>query len=161
MECDLCGKTATAVAEIEGAKLTVCDNCAKHGKNVKQLPSTVKQKPSSATEQKRRPIQRPTQEISEGVRRDFAKVLQQERAKRKLTQEEFAKVIQIKLSTYHHFESGSMLPDIELARKLEHMLKIPLIAIQKQETWDRKESVDETPKGMSISDFILKKKPGK
>ncbi len=135
----------------------MCENCAKHGKNVRQLPSTVKQKPTPAGEQKRRPPQRPSQEISEGVRRNFSKVLQQERAKRKLTQEEFAKIIQIKLSTYHHFESGSMLPDLELARKLEHVLKIPLIAIQKQETWDRKEAADDAPQGMVISDFIKKK----
>lgn len=158
MECDMCGKTATVIAEIEGARLNACANCAKHGKLIRQIP--VAEKKSKSSEPKA-PVRRErVEQIVEEIRKDFPKVLRAEREKRNLTQEDFAKILQIKLSTYHHFESGLMAPDLELARKLEHALKIPFITTQKQESWSKPEdkiNPDEN-REMMVSDFIKIKK---
>lgn len=156
MDCDMCGKEAAAIVEIEGARMTVCGSCSKHGKLVRQLPQApVKRRSSSIAVARPEPI-REQSEISEQVRKDLPELLRKERSKRKMTHDEFAAVLQVRASTYHHFESGVILPDIELARRMEHALKLPIVQTVKtiKGAWKNDE---EKKRGLSLGDFIKKK----
>ena len=147
MDCDLCGKTATAKAMVEGAQLTVCGDCAKHGQNVRSLPQAPMKKSSKAV------IQQPKEELIESVRPDIAKLLHQHREKLKLTQEQFASKLQIRASTYNHYESGAVVPDIATARKLEHVLKLPLVVHIRMASNETKQEIG---RGMTFGDFVKK-----
>lgn len=157
MECDMCGKQATAMAEIEGAKLAVCDACGKHGRIVKQLPRAAPKGPASARPVVRSAPIREQSEISEQVRKDLPEILRKEREKRKMTHEEFSAILNVRASTYHHFESGAILPDVELARRIEHALKIPIVQTVKTIKGEWKNDTD-AKKGLSLGDFIKTKK---
>ena len=151
MECDLCGKPATSKATIEGAKLTVCANCAKHGTDVRSLPQQAPAKRQAAAS-----TSLTKEELVEQVRPDTAKLLRQHREKLGLNHEQFAAKLQIRASTYHHYESGTTLPDITTARKLEHILKVPLVVHIKTQT--PVATAQEEKRGMMMADFMKKKK---
>jgi putative transcription factor len=70
-----------------------------------------------------------------------------------LKQEELAKKIAEKESVIHKLESGSIIPAIPLARKLEKFLRIALvetIEVDSPETSDRRSSSD----GLTLGDLI-------
>jgi uncharacterized protein (TIGR00270 family) len=155
MECEMCGKQATAIAKIEGTQLNVCDSCARHGTVVKQLPPPkVVQKHKSIAVAKPEPAVK--EELVEQVRPDIAKLLRQHREKLKLNQEQFAAKLQVRASTYHHWESGAATPDITIARKLEPALKLPLVVHIKVSTPTEKKH--EEARGLTMGDFIKKRK---
>ncbi len=135
MRCEVCGhkihdEPITAV--IEGARLTVCVECSKHGKIVHQEevplatqkspqkpqapPSLVQRKPVVARVEM-------TQEITE----DYATKIRVAREKLGLTHEELGKKINEKASVLRNLEARKMAPNNQLASKLEHMLKIKLL----------------------------------
>ena len=148
MNCEMCGKAASAVARIEGAQLTVCASCARHGTLVRQLPQA--QKPS-----KKMPApEKSKEELIEQVRPDVARLLRQHREKLKLNQEQFAARLQIRASTYNHYESGAITPDIATARKLEHVLGVPLVVHVKVGGMEMKKA---DGRSMTMADFIKRK----
>jgi len=151
MDCEMCGKPATAKAKIEGTLLTVCANCARHGTDVRPLPQApVKKKAGSVL-----PDTRVKEELIETVRPDIAKLLRQHREKLKLNHEQFAAKLQIRASTYHHYENGAAIPDIATARKLEHELKVPIVVHMKVAT--PVGAAHDAPRGMTMGDFFKKK----
>ncbi|MBI2665991.1 TIGR00270 family protein [Candidatus Woesearchaeota archaeon] len=120
--CELCGKqTELVTASVEGADLEVCSNCARHG--------TIKRK---ALVQSYRPKPLP-QLPEETVVKNFAIMLRLEREKRGLTQEDFAKLLQEKESIVTKWESGSLLPEVAIAKKLEKILGLSVVEIEKRE----------------------------
>jgi putative transcription factor len=129
MDCDLCGKQAIMIARIEGAQLTVCASCGKHGTLVKQLPVQTKTLRTTSQLQAAAAAKSAVvkEELIETVRKDVGKLLRTHREKLGLNQEQFAAKLQIRASTYHHYESGATVPDIAAARKLEQVLKVPLV----------------------------------
>jgi putative transcription factor len=148
----MCGKPATSKAMIEGALMNVCDTCARFGTNVRPLPrAPVATKKSSSVQHETK------EELIETVRPDIAKLLQQHRMKLKLNQEQFASKLQIRASTYNHYESGAVVPDTATARKLEHVLKMPLVVHMKVNT-PVHATKDEETRGMTMADFMKKKK---
>jgi len=159
MECDLCGKTASATATVEGAKLTVCAACAKHGENVREIriQAPVKKKPSQSAAG---PGSSATQkeELIEIVRPDFAKLLRQYREKQKLNQEQFAAKLQIRPSVYSHYENGNTTPDTATARKLEHIIGTPLVVHIKVQSAPTHSAEDHQARGLQLGDFFKKKK---
>jgi uncharacterized protein (TIGR00270 family) len=150
MDCEMCGKTAVAKAAVEGALLYVCASCAKHGSNARAIPQAPpKQKKSLQAES--RP---PREELIEQVRPDVAKLLRQAREKLKLDPEQYAAKLQIRLSTYHHYESGAAVPDIPTARKLEHALGVPLVVHVRVSSGPVKH---EESRGLQLGDFLKRR----
>lgn len=138
MRCEVCGHkihTEPITAIIEGARLTVCIECSKHGKIVTQDDYTLKTKPTGKTiaptvhvpiiVQKKKPEVKVqiTQEIVE----DFSTKIRQAREKLGLTHEDLGKRINEKSSVIAKLETGKMEPSNVLATKLEHALKIKLL----------------------------------
>jgi uncharacterized protein (TIGR00270 family) len=152
MDCEMCGKVATAKAKIEGVDMAVCGSCARYGTAVRQLPQQSKPtRPAVRSE----PL--PREEIVETVRPDTPKILRRHRESLKLNQEQFAAKLQIRASTYNHYESGTSLPDITMARKIEHVIKTPLVVHMKMGAAPAKAEEGEA-RGLQLGDFLKKKR---
>ena len=132
MRCEVCGykiRNDPIRAVIEGAKLTVCSECAKHGKVIYEeavakqkparkpfVPIPVKKKVAKATVDT-------TREIVEG----YDLKIRRAREKLGLSHEELGKKINEKASLISKIETGKMTPNNQLVTKLEHTLKIKLL----------------------------------
>jgi putative transcription factor len=134
LRCEVCGRKIheePITAVIEGAKLTVCVECSKHGKIIHEeevaIPQKSLKKPQAppALVQKKPAVAKVniTQEIIE----DYANKIRAAREKLVLTHEELGKKINEKASVLRNLETGKMTPNNQLAAKLEHMLKIKLL----------------------------------
>ena len=58
---------------------------------------------------------------------DYSKKLQQARNQRNMTQEEFAKILNEKMSVVQKWESGNLKPRIDVAKSLERQLNLKLL----------------------------------
>ena len=141
MRCEVCGRKihgAPIRTLIEGAKLTVCIECSKHGKIIREeeaeFGQRVPKKPLTPVSfvQKKKPVQAKvdtTQEIVEG----YDSKIRQAREKLGLSHEELGKKINEKASVLSKLETGKMTPNNMLVTKLEHVLKIKLLVPIKEE----------------------------
>lgn len=130
--CELCGVRIEGKPNrvfIEGAVFIVCGGCVKYGG--KELPMIDRRPPSSIGARQTRgvkPSPRPRRfeemyEVVEG----YAKLVYEARDSFGLTRELLASQIGEKESVVKRIESGRMVPPIELARKLERVLKVKLL----------------------------------
>ncbi|MGC8999213.1 MAG: multiprotein bridging factor aMBF1 [Candidatus Bathyarchaeia archaeon] len=138
MRCEVCGRKIHGKpirAIIEGAKLTVCSECSKHGtiiweEETKQ-PPTLKPKPKTAQSQTlKAQAVRKTQTVLENTLElvdDYDVKVRQAREKLGLTHEELGKKINEKVSVLKKVETRKIKPDDKLAAKLEHALRIKLL----------------------------------
>ncbi len=134
MRCEVCGHkihTEPVRAIIEGAKLTVCVECSKHGKVIMhEEPSpaqkALKKPQTPITVTQKKPFVAKV-EITQEVAQDYAIKIKSAREKLSLTHEELGKKINEKASVLRNLEAGKMAPNNQLASKLEHMLKIKLL----------------------------------
>ena len=132
MRCEVCGckiRGGPFRIIIEGAKLTVCSECSKHEKIIREeptlkqgpprkplMPIPVKKKTATATVDI-------TQEVVEG----YDSKIRQAREKLGISHEELGKKINEKASVLRKLETGKMTPNNMLVTKLEHALKIKLL----------------------------------
>ena len=135
MRCEVCGhkihdEPITAI--IEGARLTVCVECSKHGKIIHQeevaltKPDLKKPPQAPRTLVQKKPVVANVQ-ITQELAQDYANKIRVAREKLALTHEELGKKINEKASVLRNLEAGKMQPNNQLASKLEHMLKIKLL----------------------------------
>jgi putative transcription factor len=132
LRCEVCGckiHGSPIRAVIEGAKLTVCSECSKHGKIIREKP-TLKQgpprKPLAPIPVKKKTATAMvdiTQEVVEG----YDSKIRQAREKLGISHEELGKKINEKASVLRKLETGKMTPNNMLVTKLEHALKIKLL----------------------------------
>ncbi len=142
--CNLCGKeTELVTAIIEGTELKVCNNCARHGK--------VLRKPQEFT--KRVFIQK--KEIEYNIVENYAELIRKKREKLQLTQEDFSKKLNERLSIMQKIENSQMKPPIGLAKKLEKELDIKLLEEVKESS---AETTKEKKEAFTIGDFIKVRK---
>jgi putative transcription factor len=123
---------------IEGAKLTVCTECSKHGKSTWEEPSkptVVFQRQTGMNQgtivhgpiQIRKKVITARVDTSQEVVQDYAEVIRQAREKFGLSTEDLGKKINEKESVLRKIETGKMSPNDQLISKLEHALKIKLL----------------------------------
>ena len=126
----------------------MCSNCSKFGVVVKKK------------EEKRKEIKftrLPEDEVNEFVVDDYSIEVKQSRERSGLTQVELAKKLNIKESVVHKIESSSLIPSLDLARKLEIVLKIKLI--ERNNARYEKKNISLRDKDLTIGDLInLKRK---
>jgi putative transcription factor len=135
LRCEVCGRKIRGKPYkviIEGARLTVCDDCSKHGKvtwEEEPKPKAVLKprgpKPSSKV-QSRAPARAPLETTLE-LAEDFDTKIRQAREKLGLSHEELGRRLNEKVSLLRKIETRKMTPNNLLATKLEHALKIKLI----------------------------------
>lgn len=137
MRCEVCGHKIYGKSyrvTIEGAKLTVCGKCAKHGRVVweekKSKPVTARTKVATRrlpfnTEREKQP--QSAVESSLELTEDFDVKIRQARRKLGLSHEDLGRKIREKVSVLKKVEMRKMVPNNKLATKLEHTLKIKLL----------------------------------
>lgn len=155
MQCDICGKDKELViALIEGTEINVCNDCAKFGKTIKKIRPEQKKKqlPSSTGLAKEKILEK--EKVSDIVE-NYASIIRNAREKLGLTQKEFAKKINEKLSMVHNLETGKHEPSLKLAEKLEKILHIKLIEEYEEEKPAMQKSRDSA---FTLGDFISIKK---
>jgi putative transcription factor len=164
VRCEVCGRKIHADpirVNIEGAKLTVCAECAKHGKliypneenNAPKSPflivasgSSISSASTSSTGAVAKPKKQPqmmqkkrnlvakveiTQELVEG----YPALIRVAREKLGYSHEDLGLKISERASVLKHIELGKMEPNNLLANKLEHTLKIKLLVpIEEEQT---------------------------
>lgn len=146
MQCELCGSTGHLTkARIEGVILTVCNDCSTLGTVLAPPPG-----------ERRKVTPLPKQETLYTIREGYPLLIKHKRETLGVTQEDFAKKINEKISVIHHLESGKLEPSIELAKKLERALGLRLV----EENQLVRESEKSGKKGiaLTIGDIIQLKK---
>jgi putative transcription factor len=135
LRCEVCGRKIHSEplrAIIEGAKLTVCTECSKHGKVIAHeeldlpTPKAASKTGASRPMSQKRPITARveiTQELVDG----YSNLIRAAREKLLLNHEDLGQKINEKASVLKHIESKKMAPNNLLATKLEHALKIKLL----------------------------------
>ncbi|MCK4550683.1 MAG: TIGR00270 family protein [Candidatus Aenigmarchaeota archaeon] len=115
-ECDMCGRQANRIIKcrIEGSVLSVCTRCAEYGAVIK-APKPVFSRSVSDTV------------LPESVVPDAASRIRRAREKQNLSMELLAQKMKEKESVLHRIEQGKFIPPINLARKIERVLRIVLI----------------------------------
>ncbi len=138
MNCDTCGKGGQLFdADIEGTVLVVCTDCAKFGK-VLRKHSTKDNFTQKFVETKKKVVESEPQKI---IVSNYSSIIKKAREKMGLNQEDFAKLLQEKVSLIQHWESGKMEPSILVAEKIEKQLKIKLVDVYRDDlTLETKEA---------------------
>jgi putative transcription factor len=141
LRCEVCGRKIhrrPIRAVVEGAKLTVCIECSKHGKIIRDEEAELGQKAPRrslkpiAFTQKKKTAQAKVEITQEVIERYDTKI-RQAREKLGLSHEALGKKINEKASVLSKLETGKMTPNNMLVTKLEHALRIKLLVPIKEE----------------------------
>ncbi|NLZ30747.1 MAG: TIGR00270 family protein [Methanomicrobiales archaeon] len=131
MQCELCGaliQGSPKTIQIEGAELSVCVRCAKHGTEVQQSRQrSVQKKPGFAvTQTRRRP--RDVFDLMEGeIVEDYADRIRVAREERGWSTLDLAQEVKEREVLIKKIEKGDLIPEDDLRRKLERTLEIRLL----------------------------------
>jgi len=134
MRCEVCGRRIIGPpfkANIEGAKMLVCGECAKLGsivwesKTEPRLKKVARRMPAPVLPPRKQP---PISVASDLELVDgFGAKVRAAREKLGLNHQELGKRISEKVSVLRKIESGKMTPDNLLTEKLEHALRLKLL----------------------------------
>ena len=143
--CELCGKdTQLIAAVVEGSELKVCSSCGRFGKLLHKPIARVAKVP----------VQK-SPEAVEVVVLDYAVRIRNAREKSGMTQKDFALKLNEKESIIHKLENGLFVPPIDLAKKLERLLRIKLVEIEEEE---KAETAKKSSGPLTIGDILNVKK---
>lgn len=134
MRCEVCGRRIIGPpfkANIEGAKMLVCGECAKLGsivweaKTEPRLKKVARRMPAPVLPPRKQPpiSVADNLELVDG----FGAKIRAAREKLGLNHQELGKRISEKVSVLRKIESGKMTPDNLLTEKLEHALRLKLL----------------------------------
>ncbi|MDG6221891.1 MAG: TIGR00270 family protein [Candidatus Bathyarchaeota archaeon] len=170
MQCEVCGRKIFGTpirGIIEGVQMTVCSQCGKLSEGFWE--PKPQPKPRLNKSMSRQPVQvfskrKPKASIPEmlEIADDYAHLIRQAREDFGLSHEDLGRKTQEKVSVIRKIESGKMIPDLGLAEKLEHTLKITL-RVPVVES-DNKFDSTSKPSGATLGDLInfeLKKEGAK
>jgi len=165
LRCEVCGRRIIGPpykAMIEGAKMLVCNECSKLGsvyweakteprmkKISKRLPQTVLA-----------PRRQPSIIVEESVELidDFGVKVRKAREKLGMSHKDLGKKISEKVSVLRKIESGKMTPDNLLTEKLQHALKIKLLAPVSEPKVPSKVLASSRPSAPTLGDIAHVKK---
>jgi putative transcription factor len=125
MRCEICGKKIIGTplkTKIESSIMLTCNECSKFGKVQKAPPTTTGRRTST----KRRRTFR-SREPDYEVVEDFNTLIREAREKKGWSREDLGEKVYEKVSVISRLESGRMVPDLKLARKIEVSLDIKLL----------------------------------
>ncbi len=152
MRCEICGKKLVEEplkTKIDGSIMLTCKECSKFGKVQREAPKPKRPgAPRSSRATKR--VQRP-REPAEEVVENFKDIVRQAREKKGWAREELAEKIYEKASVVGRIESGKMVPDLKLAKKIEKLMNVVLI--EKTDDVSADEMGHSKIKGSTIGDI--------
>lgn len=166
-ECQICGSIIWGKGQrviLEGARITVCHNCAQHGTKIQQPPShtygkkPIQKKPYTASKTQK-PKSTTIEELE--IVSDYARRVRNARNNLGLNQDQFAQKLNEKPSLIRRIETGKAEPTIKLAKKIQNLYKIQLLTKSDEIDYNVQENkfMKKSP-GSSLGDiaFIKKKK---
>jgi putative transcription factor len=127
MRCEICGKKIVEEpikTKVDGSIMLTCKECSKFGKVQREAPKP--KRPGAPRGGTPRRIQRP-KEPSEEVVENVNDIVRQAREKKGWSREELGEKIYEKASVVSRIESGKMVPDLKLARKIEKLMNIVIV----------------------------------
>jgi putative transcription factor len=147
LRCEVCGRKIHDNPNrviIEGAKLTVCNGCAKLGKATWEEPAKPTVIPQSHIGASHgTPMQGPIQirkriitakvDTSQEMTEGYGEIIRQAREKLGLSVEDLGMKINEKASVLRKIELGKISPDNLLVSKLERVMKIKLLSLVSEE----------------------------
>jgi putative transcription factor len=169
LRCEVCGSKIHGKPYnviIEGAKLSVCSECAKHGKVVieEPKPKIAVFKPKAAlppfkvqSKKSSKAVVETTQELVE----NFDLKIRQAREKLGFSHEELGKKINEKVSVLRKIETRKVKPDNILVTKLEHALKIKLLIPSSDERIQQTKVPKPVSRELTLGDLIQLNKKDK
>jgi putative transcription factor len=167
LRCEVCGCRINGKpfnVLIEGARLTVCSECAKHGKicydQPKPKPVLSAPRATPVTFKVRTKPQPPPVDTSLELVEDFGTKVRKAREKLGLSHEELGKKINEKVSLLRKIETGKMTPDNKLTATLEHVLKVKLIMSAKEEKVPQSKVSKKSSRELTLGDLIQLGKKG-
>jgi len=148
--CEICGKTIEKPVTIRFNKriLKVCNECKIIGEEIEYKPIEKKQIIKTITQQKKNVLKR---EPEYTIREDYAREIKKARENLGMTQDMLASLIGEKLSTLKKIEAGKLKPTIEMAKKIEKVLKINLLEI---ESIEEKEELKKKNISLTLGDIV-------
>ena len=155
MRCEVCGRKIRGKpfrVIIEGAKLTVCSRCSRHGKIIWEEATPKLTLPKTRTVAPPLKIQKAKTAETK---------IRHAREKLGLSHEDLGKKINEKVSVLKKIESGKMTPDNKLATKLEHALKIKLLVPPSEEKIPKKQITKPATRELTLGDLIQLNKKDK
>lgn len=161
MRCEICGKKIVGqpiTTKIDGSAMKVCKDCSKFGK-IQRPPSKPAhgRRPQGAARGGKTPQRRPRRrETTYELLEDHNVIIRQAREKKGWSREDFGKKINEKVSVVSRIETGHMVPDIKLARKIERILGVVLL--EKLEDTTDEEFKAGSLQGATIGDIARIKK---
>ncbi len=142
--CDLCGVEEELVeAIVEGALLSVCDRCSKHGEVIKVQPKII----TKRVEKEKKLDIGPVKMVVD----DYAELVRKAREKKGLKQKDLARSIGEKESTIHKVETSHLKPSLVLAKKFEVFLGVKLIGDYEDMP---KKKIDFRDSNLTVGDLI-------
>ncbi len=165
MRCEVCGRKIHGKpikALIEGAKLTVCSECSRHGtiiweEETKQTPMLKIKPKATPSKTLKTQVAGKTQIVFEDVLElvdDYDIRVRQAREKLGLTHEELGKKINEKVSVLKKVETRKIKPDNKLAAKLEHALRIKLLVPTSQEKAPATVTSKQPSRSLTLGDLV-------
>jgi len=156
MRCEICGKKLVEEplkTKVDGSIMLTCKECSKFGKVQREVPKPKRPEASRARTPRR--VQRP-REPAEEVVENVKDIVRQAREKKGWSREELGEKIYEKASVVSRIESGKMVPDLKLTRKIEKLMNIVLI--EKNEDLSSDETGHSKIRGATIGDIARIKK---
>ncbi len=168
LRCEVCGGKIHGKPNkviIEGAKLTVCSECSKHGKIVweEEKPKVTMPKPKTALPPLKTQSRKPsaaTVNTTHELIENFDLKIRQARERLGLSHEELGKKINEKVSVLKKIETRKMTPDNILATKLEHTLKTKLLVPASEEKISQLKSPKPASRELTLGDLIKLNRKG-
>lgn len=132
MECEVCGAPVERPfeAEIEGGVMKVCQRCARYGTVTRSHSSKVPNR--GPPKQSLGGLFRAPENVLE-CKDDYGGLIRNARENKDMTREDLGRTINEKASVIGRLESGAMMPDTKLARKIEKALGIKILEVQGEE----------------------------
>ena len=167
MRCEVCGcringKPFNVI--IEAARLTVCSECARHGKICYDEPrpkhAFVKPKRAPVMPRVKPKIQLPPVDASVELAENFGAKIRKARERLGFSHEDLGKKINEKVSLLRKIEMGKIAPSDRLAATLEHVLQIKLIVPAKEEKVPQAKIPQKPGRELTLGDLIQKKTKG-
>jgi putative transcription factor len=159
MICEMCGAEVPKLRKvtIEGSNLGVCQNCAKFGMDGTATKGGEDSLATTTIDKRllKREKRLQTRDVLETNQKelalDYPKRIRKARASMGLSQEELGKKINEKKSVVAKLETGDMVPDDKLVKKLERALDISLMEELSRVSPPKSR---EERRGMTLGDFI-------
>lgn len=128
MRCELCGEEIRGrpyLGVVDRAELILCERCVKRASKVYGplgQAGAGRRPPLRTLGSKRAELS-----VSEEVVEDYATIVKEARERAGLTRDALAAMLGVKVSVVRRIEEGTLAPTIDLARKIERVLRVKLV----------------------------------